>query len=80
MAYEPPPDLLELKREFLALEERLPGLEGEEWRQCYQRSQDLALAIHRHPWWAKVDNRHSAWMALQQAAKESLSAGGSSPT
>lgn len=72
MAYEFPPDLLELKRDFLAVEAAMPGLEGEEWTAAYQRSQDLALAIHRHKWWKDVGNRHSAWMALQQAAKDSL--------
>ncbi|GAA2701382.1 hypothetical protein [Nonomuraea recticatena] len=35
------------------------------------RSERLRLVeeINSHPWWQTVDNRHSAWMALQAAAK-----------
>lgn len=70
--YKPPPDLLELKTAFLANEARLPSLAGEEWQAAYQKSQDLALALHRADWWAKVDNRYKADMALLSAAKERL--------
>ncbi|MFB9709411.1 hypothetical protein ACQP10_19745 [Streptosporangium sandarakinum] len=70
MAYEPPPDLLKLKTDFLTNEAELPTLAGEKWQTAFARSQKLALEIHRHAWWSEVDNRHSAWMALLQAAKE----------
>lgn len=99
-AYDPPPDLLKLKQDFLAAEQKLAqlrqthpaptaiaALEAElsdeqrlEWAAAFDESRRLAEEIHRHGWWGKVDNRHSAWMALQQTAKESLSTEGSSPT
>jgi hypothetical protein len=89
MAYDPPADLLSLKRNFLAAEEHLAELrqthpaptaiaarEAEltdeqrvEWAAAWDESRRLAEEISRHAWWAQVDNRHSAWMALQQAAK-----------
>jgi hypothetical protein len=68
--YDIPHDLLELKRAFLANEASLSGLSGEEWQQAYQRSQDLALELHRHPWWETVDNRYQADMALLKAAQQ----------
>ncbi|MFI7643757.1 hypothetical protein [Nonomuraea sp. NPDC049400] len=67
--YDLPEDLLQLKRDFLENEARLPGLEGEEWQAAFKRSQDLALALHNHPWWASVDNRYQADVALLRAAK-----------
>lgn len=90
MAYDPPADLLELKRDFLAAEIRLAALRqaqpaataivaGEaeltdeqrvEWAAAMDETRRLAEDIHRHPWWAGVDNQHSAWMALQKAAKQ----------
>lgn len=74
MAYDLPEPLIALKRDFLAAETRLAelGQDGtrEEWQAAYQECQRLAGEIDRHPYWQTVDNRHSAWMALQQAAKE----------
>lgn len=67
--YQIPDDLLQLKKDFNANDASLPQLEGEAWKEAYRRVQDLALEIHRHDWWASVDNRHSARMALQKAAQ-----------
>lgn len=67
--YDIPDDLLQLKKDFLANEAAMPGLSGEEWQQAYRRSQDLALALHRHPWWATVESRYDADAALLRAAK-----------
>ncbi|MGI5273139.1 hypothetical protein ACQEUU_37685 [Nonomuraea sp. CA-218870] len=73
MAYDLPEDLIALKRAFLAAETRLASLSEtgsrEDWQAAYQECQRLAVEIDRHPYWATVDNRHSAWMALQAAAK-----------
>ncbi|MEU6743614.1 hypothetical protein, partial [Streptosporangium sandarakinum] len=49
-----------------------PTLAGEKRQAAFARSQKLALKIHRHAWRGEVDNRHSAWMALLQAAKEQI--------
>jgi hypothetical protein len=90
MAYDLPADLLALKRDFLAAENRLAELrqthpaptavaagdaelsdeQRVEWAATMDESRRLAEEIHRHAWWSQVDNRHSAWMALQKAAKE----------
>ncbi|MEU4576591.1 hypothetical protein [Nonomuraea sp. NPDC023979] len=87
-AYEPPADLLDLRKAFVATEAQLANLRqahpsptaiaaGEaeltdeqrvEWAAALDESRRLAEEIHRHSWWATVDNRHSAWMALQSAA------------
>lgn len=83
-----PPDLVQLRRAFLAAEEHLRQLgaaqpaptaiaageaelsdeQREEWQAAHEKTRDLAGEIHRHDWWDTVDNRHDAWMALQQAA------------
>lgn len=88
MPYDLPPDLIELRRDFLAAEETLRQLgaaqpaptaiaageaelsdeQREEWDAAQAEAQRLAGEIHRHDWWDGVDNRHDAWMALQQAA------------
>ncbi len=30
---------------------------------------DALDVLNRHPFWAAVNNRHAAWMALQKAAR-----------
>ena len=89
MAYEPPAQLVQLKRDFLAAEERrrevgqaMPAPtavaageatitedQREAWQAACAESARLAEAIHRDDWWGTVDNRHSADMALLEAAK-----------
>ncbi|MEU6781508.1 hypothetical protein ABZ912_20070 [Nonomuraea angiospora] len=39
-----------------------------EWAAAFDESRRLAEEIHRHGWWETVENRHSAWMALRNAA------------
>lgn len=88
--YDPPADLLKLKRDYFAADARcqeltdaLPSnvdvLEGRAERDeatmadlTSARSDRMELVeqIHRHGWWKEVDNRHSAWMALQKIAKD----------
>lgn len=76
--YDLPDDLIQLRRAFLDVEARLADLRGSEdreaWQSAFQESQRLALELHRHPYWAGVDNRHGAWMALQRAASAEPSA------
>ncbi|TDD31527.1 hypothetical protein E1286_44820 [Nonomuraea terrae] len=38
------------------------------------RRLDIVMQIHRHDWWATVDNRQKADMALLAAAKEAFEA------
>lgn len=59
--YDLPDDLLQLKVDFLAAENDASK---------YQEAQDLALAIHRHEWWATVEQRYDASMALLATAKK----------
>ncbi|MDP4501092.1 hypothetical protein [Nonomuraea turcica] len=86
--YEPPSDLIDLRKAFLASEAMLAELRqthpaptaiaaGEaelsddqrvEWAAALDELRRLAEEIGRHAWWAQVDNRHSAWMALRRAA------------
>lgn len=72
MAYDIPDDLLQLRRDFLASETRLAELSkgGDQgaWDEAYRESQRLAVEIDRNPYWATVDNRYKAWMALRDAA------------
>jgi hypothetical protein len=77
MAYNIPDDLVQLRRAFVAAEQQLaelskPGGDPQEWHAVYQESGDLAEKINTHGYWTSpdVDNRYRAWMALQQAAKE----------
>jgi hypothetical protein len=71
--YTPPPELIQLKADFLANEAKLPELSGEEWREAREKSLEIALALHRADWWKTVDARYAADMALLKAAKDSLS-------
>ncbi|MEU6725446.1 hypothetical protein ABZ917_17200 [Nonomuraea wenchangensis] len=54
---------------IVAGEAELSDEQRVEWAAAMDESRRLAEEIHRHGWWAEVDNRHSAWMALQKAAK-----------
>lgn len=74
MPYDLPDHLITLKRDFLAAEARLEELgkggSEEEWQAAYKELQDLAVKLDQDPYWATVDNRYKAGMALLSAAKE----------
>ena len=74
MSYDLPDHLITLKRDFLATEARLEELskggDDEKWQAAYKELQDLAVELDGHPYWATVDNRYQAGMALLAAAKE----------
>lgn len=74
MSYDLPDHLITLKRDFLAAEARLEELSEdgsrEEWQAAYLDCQRLAVELDGHPYWATVDNRYQAGMALLAAAKE----------
>lgn len=69
-SYDVPANLIALKQEFLALEAAGPDPAGPEWR----RMQDIALEIHRDPWWLEVDNPAEARQAMTKAARAALDA------
>lgn len=72
-----PDDLLKLQKEFFAAESawEQAGASGdaEATEAAYQRTQDVVVALHRHPWMreqAEAGKRYEARMALRDAAKE----------
>lgn len=71
-----PPDLLDLQRKFFAAEAawEQAGASGdaEATEAAYQRTQDVVVALHRHPWMreqAEAGKRYEARMALREAAR-----------
>lgn len=71
--YDIPDDLLELQRAYDQADARVQEvLYGDREALAAARQERLAAveALHRHPFWETVDNRHSADMALKQAARE----------
>jgi hypothetical protein len=71
--YDFPDDLLDLQREFFAAEKawKEAGKRGdaEATTAAYQRTQDAAMALHRHPWMNATENRYKARLALREAAR-----------
>jgi hypothetical protein len=73
MTYEPPADLVQLRRDFNAAEAEW-GAAGQRGDQdaataAYRDVQRLTGALQRHEWWTTVENRFEARMALLAAAK-----------
>ncbi|MDN3354845.1 hypothetical protein [Actinomadura sp. DC4] len=69
MTFDVPPDLVQLRRDFLRADAARAG-EGEAAEQAYREAQRLTEAIGDHPWWATVENRFEARMALLDATRE----------
>jgi hypothetical protein len=71
MAYDPPEDLLRLRRDFLAAgEAEVPDEQRQEWWAVQAECRRLAMGIQTHSWWASVDNRQKAERALRDAAAD----------
>jgi hypothetical protein len=72
-----PSDLLELQRAFFAAEAawEQAGASGdaEVIAAAYQRTQDVVMALHRHPWMNATENRYEARMALRRAVQSESS-------
>lgn len=80
-AYDIPDDLIKLKAAFFAADEHCRHLGGlklpasdfpvivTEYDDARRERIDLVMAIHRHDWWATVDNRNAADVVLVAAAK-----------
>jgi hypothetical protein len=69
--YEIPPDLLQLRVEFVAAQEQLSALgraTPSEWLDAQAKCRNLAVEIQSHAWWGTVDNRQKAEKALREAA------------
>lgn len=72
--YDIPDDLLALQRAYDQADARVQELSvGDEHREALAAARQERLAaveaLHRHPFWGTVDNRHSADMALKKAAR-----------
>ena len=67
--YEIPPDLLQLRVDFVTAQEGLsaPG-RATPWLEAQAKCRDLAVEIQEHAWWGTVDNRQKAEKALREAA------------
>jgi hypothetical protein len=65
---EVPDHLVALKREFIEIERGGPDPAGPEWK----RMQDIALEIHRDPWWLECPNQYEARAAMTKAARAQL--------
>ncbi|WP_030506344.1 hypothetical protein [Microbispora rosea] len=73
--YDIPDDLLALQRAYDQADAKVQELlVGDEHREALAAARQERLAaveaLHRHPFWETVDNRHSADMALKKAARE----------
>lgn len=66
--YDIPPDLLQLRVDFVAAQASLAALGGQEWLGAQAACRDLAVKIQSHAWWGTVDNRQKAEKALREAA------------
>lgn len=70
-----PEDLLRLQREFFEAEAAwrcaAAGTDSEATAAAYHRTQDAALALHRHPVLAEAENRFQTRMRLREAARPS---------
>ena len=75
--YTPPDDLIELRRDFLAAQERI-ATEGqrEAWQALDDKRRQLAVKIQEHKYWREVDDPKAARKALEEAVK----AGGDEPS
>lgn len=73
MAFDFPPDLVQLQRDFFAAEEawRVAAARGDDeaTNAAYREVHRLAMELHRHPWMNEVETRYQARMALREAAK-----------
>ena len=70
MAFDIPPDLLQLRRDFLAADAAwAAATDRDAAERAYQEAGRLAEAIQDHDWWGKVDDKFKARMALIAAAK-----------
>jgi hypothetical protein len=71
--YDIPDDLLALQRAYDTADARVQELVDGDDRDGLKAARDERLAaveaLHRHPFWSSVDNRHQADMALKQAAR-----------
>ncbi|MFE9099828.1 hypothetical protein [Actinomadura geliboluensis] len=73
MSYEPPSDLIMLKRDFLIVE---AGLSGHyDFTAGMRRLRELTDLIQQHPWWETVENAFEARAEVIKAAKSALPAG-----
>lgn len=69
--YLPPPDLLQLRRDFQAADKAWgEATDAVSSQRAYQEAGRLAEAIQDHDWWGTVDDRFRARMALLTAAKD----------
>lgn len=81
-----PADLIELRIAFLAAENRHAEVCRDETgtdeerktreKAAFDAMAELALAIHRHPWWDAVGSRYAAEVRMRQAAREAMAAAG----
>ncbi len=70
-----PPDLIDIQRRFFDAEEKTRTAEGEEFTEAFRDMRQATIDKHRHPYWASVDDRHKADMALRAAARKLADAG-----
>jgi hypothetical protein len=73
MSYEPPQDLVALKRDFMIVEAGLTG--HYDFTAGMRRLRELTDLIQKHPWWATVDNGFHARTEVIKAAKAALPPG-----
>lgn len=70
--YDFPPDLVQLQRDFLAANQQWAdaarGDDREAINTAYLRAQELAMALHRHPWLVERGHHNDARMALRKRA------------
>lgn len=70
--YDFPPDLVQLQRDFLTANQEwadaAKGDDEEAINAAYKRAQELAMALHRHPWLVERKHHNDARMALRRAA------------
>lgn len=73
MAFGFPPDLVQLQRDWFTADEARTAAaqsgDGEAFAAAGGRLQDLAMALHRHPYMQTSEQRYQARMALRDAAR-----------
>lgn len=71
MAFDPPADLVQLRRDFLAVNAAwAAAVDRGAAQSAYEEAGSLAEAIVDHEWWGTVENRFNARMALLAAANQ----------
>jgi hypothetical protein len=73
VTFDFPPDLVQLKRDWLAAEARWREAaecgDQEAVDEAYRATQALTMKLHRHPWMQEHGGHH-ARMALREAARQ----------